>query len=210
MDNITNILNVSNINDFYSAIKTRRSYYSINSEPIISDEKIQELINQAVLHTPSPMNSQSSRVVLLLGGNHKKLWNITTETLRKIVPAENFELTEKKMISFGSGYGTVLFFEDQEVIESLQKKLELYKENFPRWSEHTSGMLQYIVWTSLEQEGFGASLQHYNPLIDDEVKSEWDIPSSWKLIAQMPFGKPFAPPKEKQFEPIEERVKVFK
>lgn len=71
-------------------------------------------------------------------------------------------------------------------------------------------MLQLVVWTALENEGLGASLQHYNPIIDEEVKKQWNIPESWKLIAQMPFGKPASEPKEKQFQPLEERVKVFK
>lgn len=70
-------------------------------------------------------------------------------------------------------------------------------------------MLQYIVWTALEQEGLGASLQHYNPLIDARVASEWNIPSNWKLIAQMPFGVPTSPASEKQFSPLEDRVLVF-
>ena len=196
--------------DFYSAVEARRTIYEISSEAVISDERIQEVINHVVKHTPSAFNSQSSRVVVLLGENHTKLWNITTETLRKIVPAENFGPTEEKMRAFGGGYGTVLIFEDSAVIESLQKQFELYKDNFPIFSHHSSGMLQYAIWTALELEGFGASLQHYNPLIDEEVKHEWNLPNSWNLMAQMPFGKPVAPPKEKQFQPIEERVKVLK
>jgi predicted oxidoreductase (fatty acid repression mutant protein) len=196
--------------DFYTAVAERRSVYGISKEAVVSDERIQEIVNHAVKHTPSAFNSQSARVVVLLGEHHDKLWNITTETLRKIVPADQFGPTEEKMKAFGSGYGTVLFFEDQEVIKSLQKQFPLYKDNFPVWSEQSSGMLQYVIWTSLELEGFGASLQHYNPLIDDEVKKEWNIPDSWKLIAQMPFGKPTAPVGEKEFRPLEERVKFFK
>ena len=146
---------------------------------------------------------------MLTGENHTKLWNITTETLRKIVPAENFGSTQDKMNAFGSGYGTVLFFEDNTVIESLQKQFPLYAENFPVWSQQSNGMLQHVIWTSLELEGFGASLQHYNPLIDDEVKKEWNIPSGWKLIAQMPFGKPTAPAGDKEFAPLEDRVKFY-
>lgn len=30
----------------------------------------------------------------------------------------------------------------------------------------------------------GANLQYYNPLIDDEVKKTWDIPSDRELTAQ--------------------------
>ncbi|QIZ09209.1 nitroreductase family protein [Priestia megaterium] len=196
--------------DFYTAVEGRRTFYRISSEPVVSDERIQEVINHAVKHTPSEFNTQAQRVVLLLGEHHTNLWSITTETLRKIVPAENFAPTEEKMNAFGSGYGTVLFFEEMAVIESFQKQFSSYTENFPVWAQQSNAMLQYVIWTSLEIEGFGASLQHYNPLIDDEVKKKWGIPSSWKMIAQMPFGKPTASPKEKQFQPIEYRVKVFK
>ncbi|MEH7260882.1 nitroreductase, partial [Bacillus toyonensis] len=49
-----------------------------------------------------------------------------------------------------------------------------------------------------------------NPLIDDEVKQEWNVPANWKLIAQMPFGNPTATPGEKEFQPLEERVKFHK
>lgn len=195
--------------DFYTAVKDRRSIYGINKEITISNEKIQELINHAVKYTPSAFNSQSARVLVLLGEQHDKLWNITKETLRKIVPSEKFGPTEEKMKSFGSGYGTILFFENTEVIEDLQKQFASYAENFPNWSQQSSGMLQYVIWTSLEIEGLGASLQHYNPLIDDEVKKEWSIPASWKLIAQMPFGNPTMEPGEKEFKPLEERIKVY-
>ncbi|MFC8685392.1 nitroreductase family protein [Brevibacillus porteri] len=195
--------------DFIAAVKDRRTYYGISKENVVSDERIKEIVQEAVKYTPSSFNSQSARVVVLLGAEHDKLWNITKETLRKIVPAENFGATEEKMNAFGSGYGTVLFFEDQSVIENLMQQFAAYKDNFPIWSEQSSGMLQYVVWTALEIEGFGASLQHYNPLIDEEVQQTWNLPSEWKLRAQMPFGKPTTQPGEKQFQPLEERVKFF-
>jgi predicted oxidoreductase (fatty acid repression mutant protein) len=67
-------------------------------------------------------------------------------------------------------------------------------------------MLQYIVWAGLESEGFGASLQHYAPVVEDDVRKKWDIPAEWSLIAQMPFGVPVAGPGEKEFLPLEDRV----
>lgn len=196
--------------DFYNAIKDRRTIYGISNESPISEDRIKEIINYAVKHTPSAFNSQSDRVVVLFGESHNKLWDITKETLRKIVPAENFSSTEQKINSFRNGYGTVLFFEDSSVVELLQQQFVLYKDNFPVWSLQSNGMLQHVIWTSLEIEGLGASLQHYNPLIDDEVKEQWHIPTNWKLLAQMPFGKPTAAPDEKQFQPLEMRVKFFK
>lgn len=196
--------------DFYEAVEERRSIYAISKEHVVSDERIQEVINHAVKHTPSAFNSQSARVVVLLGDKHTKLWDITTDTLKEIVPAENFGPTQDKMDMFSAGYGTVLFFEEQNIIESLQEQFAAYADNFPIWSLQSSGMLQYVIWTSLEQEGFGASLQHYNPLIDEQVKSEWNLPESWKLLAQMPFGKPTAPAGAKEFAPLEDRVKYIK
>jgi predicted oxidoreductase (fatty acid repression mutant protein) len=196
--------------DFLTAVADRRSFYGISKEAVVSEDRIKEIVDHAVKYTPSAFNSQSARVVLLLGTQHDRLWDITMEALRKIVPAEQFGDTENRINSFKNGYGTVLFFEDSSIIESLQQQFALYKDNFPVWSQQSNGMHQYVIWTALELEGFGVSLQHYAELIDADVKKEWNIPGNWKFIAQMPFGKPTAQPDEKQFQPLEDRIKVFK
>lgn len=196
--------------DFYSTVADRRSYYGISKEVAVSDSRIEELVQHAVKHSPSAFNSQSGRVVVLLQKEHDKLWEITKDSLRKVVPAEHFSATEEKIDSFKNGYGTVLYFEDQNVVEGLQKQFEAYAHNFPIWSQQSNGMLQFVVWSSLEAEGLGASLQHYNELIEEEVKKSWGIESSWKLIAQMPFGKPTFEPSEKAFLPLEQRMIVYK
>ncbi len=196
---------------FKEALEHRRTYYAISNQSPVADQDIEEVINFAVKHVPSSFNSQSTRVVLLLGEHHKKLWNITKDILRKIVPAEAFKGTEAKIDgAFLAGYGTVLYFEDQEVVEGLQKAFPSYADNFPVWSQQTSAMHQLSIWTMLEDLGFGVNLQHYNPLIDEAVAKEWNIPSTWKLIAEMPFGTPAGEPGEKEFKPLEERIKVFK
>lgn len=195
---------------YFEAIKNRRSYYNISKESFLKDNEIESLIKDAVKYTPSAFNSQSARVVLLLNDNHNKLWSIVMETLRKMVPADKFSSTESKINSFSAGYGTVLFFEDQEIVKGLQERFPLYADNFPIWSNHSSGMLQHVVWVGLEEAGLGASLQHYNPIIDDEVKKEFNLPESWKLISQMPFGNPTAKPDPAEYGDIEKRVKIFK
>lgn len=196
--------------DFYRAVGERRSTYGISKESPISDERIEEIVAYAIKHAPTAYNSQSGRAVLLLGENHDKLWNLTEAALKEIVPAENFQPTADKMASFRNGYGTVLFFEDQSVVKDLQERFPLYQDKMPDYSLQSSGMLQYIIWTSLRIEGLGASLQHYNPIIDEAVQKVWGIPSNWSLVAQMPFGKPTAAAGEKQFNSVEERMKVFK
>lgn len=196
--------------NFYEAMKDRRSVYTIGNETTVSDERLEEIIGQAVQNVPSAFNSQSARVVILLGENHKKLWGITLDTLRKLVPPEKFAPTEGKINSFAAGYGTVLYFDDTSITDGFASQFAAYKDNFPVWAQQANGMLQFAIWTSLEAEGLGATLQHYNPLIDDEVKANWKLPQSWKLIAEMPFGKPTAVPDAKQFTPLVERMLLFK
>ncbi len=197
-------------NHFNQVIENRRTIYAISKDSPVSQNEIQNIVEHAVKYVPSAFNSQTARVVVLFDEQHDKLWDITKETLRKLVPADSFASTEEKMNAFKSGSGTVLFFEDQSIIEGLQQQFALYKDNFPIWSLQSSGMLQYTIWLALEDAGLGASLQHYNPLIDDQVKAEWNLPSNWKLLAQMPFGKPLAPAGDKEYAPMEGRVKVFK
>ncbi len=193
-----------------NSIKNRRSVYAIGKDKSISDDEITEIIRHAVMHTPSAFNSQSGRILVLLGQEHDKLWAITKETLREIIPPERFSPTDEKINSFKNGYGTVLYFEDQDTVRNLEQQFPSYAQNFAGWSLQASAMLQYGIWMMLEDAGLGASLQHYNPLIDEKVKSTWNIPEAWKLIAEMPFGGPTAEPGPKTFLPLDDRIKVFK
>lgn len=195
--------------NFREAIENRRSIYALSKESPVSNQDIIDVVEHSVKHVPSSFNAQSGRAVILFGEHHDKLWEITRETLRKIVPKENFASTNEKIDSFQNGYATILFFEDQAVIEGLQEMFPLYQDNFPIWSMESNGMLEFAVWTGLEDLGLGASLQHYNPLIDDEVKEHFKLPKHWKLMAEMPLGKPLAPAGVKEFSPLENRVKVL-
>ena len=193
-----------------NSIKNRRSFYAIGKDKSISDDEIEEIVRHAVTNTPSAFNSQSGRVLLLLGKEHDKLWDLTKEILRAIIPPDKFAPTDEKIDSFKNGYGTVLYFEDQDIVKNLEQNFPTYAQNFAGWSLQGSAMLQYGIWLMFEDAGLGASLQHYNPLIDEKVKSTWNIPEAWKLIAEMPFGGPTAEPGPKTFLPLDDRIKIFK
>jgi hypothetical protein len=192
------------------SIEKRRSYYALTAKSTLSDAQIKALVETSVKHAPSSFNSQSTRAVVLLGKEHHALWNITREALRAIVPTDKFAPTEEKINSFAAGYGTILYFEDWTAVEALQAQFPAYKDNFPIWAYQANAMVEYIIWTALADAGMGASLQHYNPLIDDEVKKHFNLPSAWKLVAQMPFGVAAAPAGEKTFLPIDDRVIIKK
>lgn len=194
--------------NYYDAMKKRRSRYDLTNASPVSDQQIGQILGDALTYTPSAFHSQSSRAILLLGKRHEKLWELVMETLRAIVPADGFAATEAKIASFAAGHGTILYFEDMDTVKALQRDVPRYAENFPLWSLQSAGMLQYAVWTALSQEGLGASLQHYNPIIDEAVRAEFGVPESWKLLAQMPFGTPASEPKDLTYKPIEERLMI--
>jgi predicted oxidoreductase (fatty acid repression mutant protein) len=201
---------MNSVKTFENALKGRRSFYNIGKELVVNEDQIASLIADAVKYTPSAFNSQSARVIVLFGEQHDKLWDMTKETLRPFVPADKFSGTEQKVNGFKNGAGTVLYFEDQDIVAGLQKAYPLYKDNFPVWSLESSGMLQSNIWMMLEQAGFGANLQHYNPLIDGKVAEMWNVPAGWKLLAEMPFGKPLGEPDKKTFLPVEDRLKIYR
>ncbi|SPJ78824.1 related to oxidoreductase related to nitroreductase [Fusarium torulosum] len=194
---------------FLQFVKSRRTYYPLSKDLPISASRIQEIVNEAVLHTPTSFNSQSNRLVVLFGAEHDKLWDITIDTLQHIVPTENWKATSDKLALFKGAAGTILFFDDTSTVNDLQAKFAPFADKFPLWASQSLGMLQFILWTALEVEGLGANLQHYNPLIDEKVAEAWKVPVTWKLNAQLVFGGKTSEATAKQFNPIEDRVKVF-
>ena len=194
---------------FLNQIKQRRTIYAIGKDVSLEQAKIEEIIKEAIKHSPSSFNSQSSRAVILFGESHVKFWTIVLETLRKIVPEAAFEGTSAKINSFIAGAGTVLFYEDMSVIKNLQEQFALYADNFPVWAEHSTGIAQFATWTALSEAGIGASLQHYNPIVDDEVAEVFSVPADWKLRAQLVFGSVEAPAGEKTFIDDATRFKTF-
>ena len=196
---------------FLEALEHRRSYYSISAAMGVSEQDIIKTIDRVMLATPSAYNSQSSRVVVLFGIHHLCFWGIVKQTLAKIVTPEQFVGTREKIDNcFAAGCGTILFYEDTIVVERMKREFTIYADKFDNYSEHTSAMHQLSLWVALEEMGFGATLQHYNPLIDKQVAEQWNIDENWRLIAQMPFGTPLTTPGTKaQHLPISERRLVF-
>ena len=147
---------------FTEMMKNRRSIYALGENLPISKEEVTALVKEVVRESPTAFNSQTQRVVFLFGDAHKKLWAMTEDALAKLQ-------------GFAAGAGTILFFEDTDIVKNLQDSFPLYADNFPVWSEQATGLTQANVWTALAQENIGANLQHYNPVIDEAVAAEWSM-----------------------------------
>ena len=188
--------------------QNRRSVYALGKNLPVSEQEVLEIIDNAVKYSPSAFNSQTAHAVVLLGENHQKLWDITFGELEKFLKNEEAKATTKgKIDNFAAAYGTILFFEDHNVVKELQEQFPSYADNFPIWSEQSTGIASFAVWNALAEAGVGANIQHYNPVIDEKVAAEWDIPANLVLRAQMPFGE-----KLQEAAPIERtsRVRVVK
>lgn len=197
-------------NQFLDLITKRRTIYAIGKNVAQSPEFLTDLIQTAVKQSPSSFNSQSSRAVILFNGEHEKFWGHVADKLKSYAKDEvSAAKTAVKMDSFAAGVGTVLFFEDQDVVKGLQEQFPSYAENFPIWAEHSTAIAQFATWTALHTEGLGASLQHYNPIVDEQVHAEWDIPANWKLRAQLVFGSVEGEASAKDFMADQDRFKVF-
>ena len=201
---------MSNLRDLQQLAEKRRSIYALSNQLPVSNDEVVKLVEHTILHTPSAFNSQSTRVIVLFGEEHQKLWQMTEDTLRDIVnDDEKFVSTKQKIDSFKAGAGTILFFEDHAVVKGLQEAAPLYADKFPVWSEHTSAMHQYMIWMALSSLDIGANLQHYNPIIDSQVADAWNVDKDWELVAQMVFGAIEEPAGDKAFKPVDSRLKVF-
>ena len=188
----------------------RRSIYALGKDLPVSNDALVEIVEKAMKEAPSAFNSQSSHAVILFGKESEDFWNeIAYSELEKVTPAEAFEGTKGRLAGFAAGAGTILFFEDQEVVEGLQANFPLYADNFPIWSEQAHGINLYAVWLALAEQNIGMNVQHYNPLVDEKVAAKYNIPSTWKLRAQAPFGSVVAPAGDKEYMADQDRVKSF-
>lgn len=189
--------------DFLETLKKRRSHYHLNKDLPLSQDRLLEIIREVSLLSPDAFNAQSPRVVVLFGQQHDELWDLVDESFAGQVPRE-------KIDSFKAGAGTILYFVDRPTITQLEDNFPLYAKNFYYWAHQASGMLQINLWNALIGEGVGASLQHYNPVIDEAVKKRWNLPEEWELLAQMPFGGIEKAPGLSEKMPIKKRVLVIK
>lgn len=194
---------------FIDQLKKRRSIYALGKKVHYSQSYVAELIQESIRSCPSAYNSQSTRVVVLFAESHIQFWNIVKEIQKKLVPVSVFEGVEMKIEQCADAYGTVLFYEDQNVIHQLQKKVPFSAEYFQNWSEQTSGMAQFAAWTALADSGLGASLQHYNPEIDEAVAIHFNIAQSWHMRAQLVFGSVEEDAVEKACVDEQERFLVY-
>lgn len=199
------------MNDKYlELLKNRRSIYALGRNIEEPKKEITELIKKAVRESPTAFNNQTVKAIVLFGTASEKVWEIVAERLKSEVPTEEaYVKTKEKVDSFKAGFGTILLFTDQAIVDQNKEQFSLYADNFQDWSEQGLGGAQLSIWAALAENKIGASLQHYNPLIDSQIKETFNVPENWVLRAEMPFGSIEALPGDKQYVADDQRFKVI-
>lgn len=191
--------------------KKRRTIYALGRKVNQTPEELTEFIENTIKEAPSAFNSQSTRAVILFNDYQDKVWDIVLDNLKPHLKSDDaVKATTEKINGFKNGFATILYFTDMDVVHGLEKNFPAYADNFYDWSEQAQGNAQYAVWTGLAENGIGANLQHYNPLIDADVAKEFDIPANWKLRAEMVFGSIESPAQAKDYMDDKDRFKIFK
>ena len=191
------------------SLSRRRSIYGLGKLSSAADHCVIDTVGDCLLHCPTAFNAQSARVAVLLGRFHRDFWQKVWEKMAENISGNNLKNAKIRNDGFAAAHGTILFFEDTKVLAAFKKKFSLYQKNMKSWFGQGNGILQYMVWQSLAENEIGASLQHYNELIADGLNEWLDLPKSWELVAQMPFGSIQKEPAAKEFLPLEERLRVF-
>lgn len=194
---------------FTELVKNRRTQYAIGKNTELSNEEISEYITNIVRDVPTAFNSQTTRVAIVFGEDNVKLWDHILDVQKDVLQGEMWDMMSGVMEGAKNGVGTVLFFEDLDVVETMPvngTRGEAYKQN-------NNANTQYATWLGLTQLGLGGSLQHFNvgyeQGFDKSVKELLDLPERWELQAQMPFGSIEGEVAEKEYIADNERVRVI-
>lgn len=196
--------------ELQKALETRRSVYALGKNVDHSKQEIVDAVSHVLKHAPSAFNNQSSRVVILFDEDKQKFWQHIYDVQKDVLPEEMWQQMEGVIAGArDNAFGTVLFFEDNAVADQLPTNPErtaVYK--------HTADAnVQYGTWLTLASLGLGANLQHFNlgyeQGFDKATKEMFNLPETFEMVAQMPFGSIEAPAGDKDFAPLEDRVFVF-
>ncbi|KAJ5573865.1 uncharacterized protein N7459_008292 [Penicillium hispanicum] len=203
---------------FLEAVKHRRTVYGVTDKISVSDDRIVEIVNEVIQTMPSAYNMQSTRILVTLGKEHTKFWDTILASAKPFVVEKHGEEAwpryEERFSMFRNAYGTISVLEDHTAIEKVQEKFSQHPITaYEGYAEHSNAMHQITLWTALELEGLGASLQHshYVPGVEDGLRSAFSIPPSWALKAEIVFGAlPGDMPPVPEKEPVSTTVKVLK
>lgn len=197
------------MSEFTDLVKNRRTTYAISNQTELTHSEIVARIREVVKDVPTANNSQTTRVVVVFGEENVKLWDHIFNIQKDVMQGAMWDMMSGVMQAAKGGVGTILFFEDNEAVEKNIGK----NERATVYKQHNDANTQYALWLALTELGLGANLQHMNigfeQGFDKSIKEMFDLPASYEMVAQMPFGSIQAKAGEKTYIDTNEQVRVI-
>lgn len=194
---------------FTDLVKIRRTQYSIGNNTDLKNKDIADRILEVAKDVPTAFNSQTSRLVVLFGEENVKLWDHILDVQKDVLEGGAWDMMSGVMEGAKGGVGTVLFFEDHDALE----KMPATGERKATYKHHNNANVQYAIWLALTELGLGGSLQHmnigYEQGFDKSIKEMFDLPDSFELVAQIPFGSIEGANSDKEYIDDNVRVRVI-
>lgn len=196
--------------EFDTLLKQRRSTYMMSANTAVTEEEIIARLRENVSQVPTAYNSQTTRYVVLFGDANRKLWEHIYTVQKDVLDQQLWAQVSQAVASYQAVKGTVLFFEDHDALEKIpapSASRETYKQN-------NAGNAQLVTWLTLAELGLGATLNHFNigyeQGFDSKIREFFNLPDTYEMTAQMPFGAIEQPAYPKEFMDSEEQVQVIK
>ena len=194
---------------FVELVEKRRSVYSLGTDSQYTKNEIENRIREVVKQVPTAFNSQTTRVVVLFDEASNKFWDHIYDVQKDILEGGMKDWMSGVVNGAKNGIGTVLFFEDLDAVNKMPTagaRTEAYKQK-------NNANAQYAVWLALTELGLGANLQHFNigyeQGFDKATREMFNLPETYEMIAQMPFGSIEQEIGEKELIDSAVQVKVF-
>lgn len=184
--------------DFTELARLRRSEYHIDAQVNIAQEDIVATIEDIIDNSPTAYNAQSFQVVVLFGQKNQNFWQAVYQTQQALLPADQFAQLGHRINTAAKGYGTILLFADNQ---STAERMITTPERQLIYKNQDSAILSYALWLALNNIDLGVSLHHFLIGQDQFVHDLFDLPASWEMMAQMPFGRVITPTPKKDRKP---------
>ncbi|KAH8170434.1 nitroreductase family protein [Sarocladium implicatum] len=197
------------------AASTRRTIHAVKGTSKVSDARVTELAEKVLSFTPSPFNAQFLRKQLVFAEKHKQLWDLIIETAEKAMKPAGEEVWghfKGFLEMHRGGYGSIMYWQSNSSIAEFQEKRKNTAHVIPQWADHAQGMAQLLMWTALELEGLGASLQHTNSIagVEDAIKKFCGVPEDYSLVGHLVYGDhPGKHPEKPEKLPLKETLTIL-
>lgn len=106
------------------SLAKRRTYYNINKELPVTEADVIALVENTTELVPDAFNMKSARVIVATKEKQDALWDA-------IYDAFGGKVAREKIDSFKAGYGTLLYFYDEDVVKGPAGAVPALRSKLP-------------------------------------------------------------------------------